>query len=766
MTTTKNNRNAERKTERRRPNDEAVRLHQAETLLNVSRAVAAYETLDEMLEMLIEITTSEVDADRGTIFLNDGATGELYSRIAQGNFQREIRILNDTGIAGHVFTTGEGLIVHDAYKDSRFNPDIDSETGYRTKNILCVPIRTYKGDIIGVVQALNKRRGRFTRADITILSAMTTEAAIALQSTQFIERMEKTRLQEREFVDIVSDLTSEIDLGTLLQKVMAEATRMLKADRSTLFLNDKKSNELFSQVGEGLGATEIRFPNHLGIAGTVFTTGKTINIPHAYADLRFNPSFDKRTGYFTRSILCTPVINNNGKTIGVTQVLNKRGGPFTDDDESRLRAFTAQVAITLENAKLFDDVQNMKNYSDGILQSMSSGVITLNEEGKIITCNAAATRIMGICEDDIINRHYEEYFTGHNAWIVERIQRVDKQHDPDITMDADLKCGEEILSVNLSILPLRSVEDKNLGSMIMIEDISSEKRMKSTMSRYMDPGLTDRLLKGNEDILGGRNATATILFSDIRGFTTLTEELGPQGTVTLLNEYFTIMVQCIHQEGGMLDKFIGDAIMAAFGIPMAHDDDEDRAVRTAIAMITELNTWNVKRLAEGKKPVDMGIGLNTDTIVTGNIGSPKRMDYTVIGDGVNLAARLESACKQYRTRILISEFTYRKLRGTYRVREIDRVLVKGKTEPVAIYEVLDYHTEETFPNLMATVNYFTEGLAQYRQCNWDRAAGAFREALRLHPGDTMSSLYIDRCSQLKECPPDASWEGVWVMQSK
>ncbi len=746
--------------------DEGARLHQAETLLNVSQAVAAYETLDEMLEMLVEITTTEVDADRGTIFLNDFASGELYSRIAQGNFQREIRILNDSGIAGHVFTTGKGLIVDDAYKDVRFNPDIDAETGYKTKNILCVPIKTFKGDVIGVAQTLNRRHGTFSTADMAILSAMTTQAAIALQSTQFIERMEKTRLKERKFVDIVSDLTAEIDLGTLLQKVMAEATRMLNAERSTLFLNDEKTAELFSQVGEGLGAVQIRLPNHMGIAGTVFTTGKTINIPHAYADLRFNPSFDKQTGFFTRSILCTPVINKGGKTIGVTQVLNKLGGPFTDEDESRLKAFTAQVSISLENAKLFDDIQNMKNYSESILQSMSSGVITLNEEGKIITCNAAGTRIMRISEEDILNRHYKKFFTRHNAWIVKRIKRVEKKHIPDITMDADLEFGGERLSVNLSILPLLSVEEKNLGSMIMIEDISSEKRMKSTMSRYMDPGLAGQLLEKGEDILGGKSTAATILFSDIRGFTTLTEELGPQGTVALLNEYFTIMVHCIHQEGGMLDKFIGDAIMAAFGIPIAHKDDEDRAVRAAIAMITELNEWNLTRLAEGKKPVDMGIGLNTDTIVTGNIGSPKRMDYTVIGDGVNLAARLESACKQYLTRILISEFTYKKLRGTYRIREIDRVVVKGKTEPVSIYEVLDYHTEETFPNLMGTVNYFTEGLAHYRQCKWDKAIGSFREALKLNPEDRLSSLYIDRCKHLNECPPDKDWQGIWVMSSK
>jgi len=158
----------------------------------------------------------------------------------------------------------------------------------------------------------------------------------------------------------------------------------------------------------------------------------------------------------------------------------------------------------------------------------------------------------------------------------------------------------------------------------------------------------------------------------------------------------------------MLDKFIGDAIMAAFGTPVAHEDDEDRALRAAIAMVRALNVWNKKRLADGKKAVNIGIGINTDLIVSGNIGSPKRMDYTLIGDGVNLASRLEGLCKQYHANILISENTYRKLRGTYRIREIDWVVVKGKTETVSFYEVLDYHDEQTFPNVMEVVNHLRQ----------------------------------------------------------
>ena len=746
--------------------EEIVRLQQAEMLLNISKTVAAYETLDDMLKILVDMVTEETAADRATIFLNDSETGELYSRVVHGNLHREIRILNTSGVAGHVFTTGKGAIVHDAYSDDRFNRTIDQSTGYKTESILCVPIRTVKGQIIGATQVLNKKQGRFTDEDIALVEAMVMQAAILLQSGQHIERMQAAHQKEMAFIDTVSDLTAEIDLGVLLQKVMTEATNMLNSERSTLFLNDEKSDALFSLVGEGLGAADIRFPNHLGIAGTVFSTGVSVNIPHAYADLRFNPSFDRQTGFFTRSILCVPVVNKTGKIIGVTQALNKRGGPFTGEDEARLKAFTSQISIALENAKLFDDIQNMKNYNESILESMSNGVITLNDEGKIITCNASGLRILGVQSEDIHNRNSEDYFVGPNAWVQEKVLQVEATQSADVTMDADLKFNDEKLSVNVTVLPLSSIEKKKLGTMIMIEDISSEKRMKSTLSRYMDPSLAGRLLDGGEEFLGGKTMTATVLFSDVRGFTTLTEELGAQGIVAMLNEYFTLMVDCIQHEGGMLDKFIGDAIMAAFGIPMAHDDDEDRAVRTAVSMMNQLAEWNGTRLEDGKKPVDIGIGLCTDMVTSGNIGSPKRMDYTLIGDGVNLASRLESACKQYSAHILISESTYRKLRGTYRIREVDRVVVKGQRKPVNIYEVLDYHTDQTFPNLMEAVNYFKEGLANFRNQQWGKAIKSFNESLNANENDKLSRIYIQRCEQMKTHPPGDDWNGVWVMTSK
>ncbi len=743
----------------------AERLRTAQLLLGISDRVAGLESLDEILGTLVSLTSDQLGAERSTIFLNDERTNELYSRVAQGNITRRIRMLNNVGIAGHVFQSGEAVLIDDAYSDDRFHREVDQQTGFTTRSVLCVPIRTVRDKVIGVIQVLNKAEGNFTPEDTRLVESMTRQAAVALQGAATIERMRESRTQEMEFLDVVADITSDIEIKSLLQKVMAECTRMLDAERSTLFMNDPKTSELWSSVGEGLDAIEIRFPNHLGIAGTVFTSNKSVNIPYAYADLRFNPSFDKQTGFFTRSILCTPVVNKHGRTIGVTQVLNKRGGPFTAEDESRLKAFTAQIAIALENASLFNDVQSMKNYNESMLESMSSGVVTMDEDGRIATCNASGQHILGVGAEELLGMPAADYFGECNAWVIGLIEKVEDQGSSEVVMDAELECSDGIHSVNLTVTPLVSGESKKLGSMLMIEDISTEKRIKSTMSRYMDPGVADQLLAGEEDILGGRSVRATILFSDVRGFTPLTEALGPQGTVALLNEYFTLMVEHLSREGGMLDKFIGDAIMAAFGIPVAHDDDEDRAMRTAIAMIRELQVWNAERAKTGGLPVDIGIGLNTDTVVSGNIGSPKRMDYTVMGDGVNLASRLESACKQYSARILISDNTYQGLKGTYRVRDIDDVVVKGKTKPARVYEVLDYHSDESFPHLMEVVGYFGEGRKHYSAGNWDEATKSFEAALSLNPDDALSKMYIGRCEQLRAEPP-TDWDGIWIMKEK
>jgi adenylate cyclase len=618
------------------------------------------------------------------------------------------------------------------------------------------------------MQTLNKRVGNFDESDLELLQDMTTQAAVVLQGLQHYEQIDKIREKENAFLKLMSDINSEFELSRMLMRVVQEITGMLTSERATIFMHDQSTGTLFSRVSAGGEINEIRFPSHLGIAGEVFTSGESMNIPHAYADLRFNPSFDKQTGFFTRSILCVPIVNNDNETIGVTQVLNKKGGVFSDEDEQRLKAFTAQISISLQNSKLFDDVQRVKNYNESMLQSMSNGVLTMDPKGVVVTCNTAALKIWEAGESDFVGKNMQDLVGDDGQWVLEQLEKVKDQNSPQLIADTAFALLGTNKTVNLTLMPLVAAEeDKELGSMIMFEDISSEKRMKSTMSRYMDPVIASQMMDGDaHEVLGGVSAEATVMFTDVRGFTSITEEYGAQGTVSFLNDYFSLMVDCITKEGGMLDKFIGDAIMACFGLPIPHEDDPDRAMRASIGMIKTLWEWNQARLDKGLKVVDMGIGLNTDMVVSGNIGSPKRMDYTLIGDGVNLAARLESACKSYAARILVSDSTVQQLKGTYRMRAADLVVVKGKTQPVKIYEVLDYHDQVSFPNLMDVVNLFNDGVEAYQAANWNKAIERFNHCLKLNPTDQLSQIYVDRCEFLKSNPPEKEWDGVWVMTSK
>lgn len=734
-------------------------------LLTLGTQISLAKNLDEVLENCLEVMTRAINCDRATAFLSDEKTQELYSRVALGNLRHEIRFFNNVGVAGHVFQNRKAEIISDTARCAYFNKDIDTKTGYNTRNIICVPLFNEKNKIVGIIQCLNKIHGDFTPYDLDLLERLSNYAAPAIERAVTTDELLSEQKKEQLFQQTIVNISSEINLSILLNKVMKEVTTMLSAERSTLFLNDTKTNELFSELGQGLDKFQIRIPNDKGIAGAVFQSGTTINIPYAYADMRFDPSMDQKTGYFTRNILCSPIINKKGERIGVTQVLNKKGGIFTHADEARLAGFTSQISIALENAKLFDDIQNIKNYNEIMLESMSNGVITADENSIIQTSNLAALALLQSNVDTLKGKPLSDVFSNENVWVLQVLEQTQQSHKSNFMMDQPLNIHDQLLSVNLTTYPLINSKNINMGSMLMFEDISKEKRLRTTMSRYMNPTLATQLIDSGELVLGGKSGVGTVLFSDIRSFTLLSEQLGPEGTVNLLNSYFTLMVDCINEEDGMLDKFIGDAIMALFGVPIKHDDDPDRAVRCAIQMIKTLQAFNHDREKQQLLPVHIGIGINTDQIVTGNIGSPKRMEFTAVGDGVNLASRLESACKQYGTQILVTEYTMNALKGTYRNRKIDQVIFKGKTEPVFIYEILDFHTAETFPNMMETLNYFQSGLELYTIGKWIEAIKMFQASSDLNPHDQLCHLYLERCRFLQENQPD-DWQGIWVMTEK
>jgi adenylate cyclase len=305
------------------------------------------------------------------------------------------------------------------------------------------------------------------------------------------------------------------------------------------------------------------------------------------------------------------------------------------------------------------------------------------------------------------------------------------------------------------------------------------KFLKATFENYLSPTLIDQMYESKQvPKLGGAEAVCTAYFTDIQGFSTFSEKLGsPTRLVELLNEYLSGMTDILMEHGGTLDKYIGDAIVAVFGAPLHLPDHADKACLTAIGMQKKLEALRAKWKSEGDKwpeivhMMRMRIGINTGNIVTGNMGSKKRMNYTMMGDPVNLAARLESASKQYGIFTMISNATFDLLGGRYDTRELDKITVMGKTEPVTVYELFDEKGKSP-QHVMEIAGLFGEGLALYKNQEWDKAVEIFTKSAKLEQAwrpdqkTSPSRLYIDRCQAFKASPPGADWDGAYKLKSK
>ncbi|MDB9528566.1 GAF domain-containing protein [Oscillatoria sp. CS-180] len=627
----------------------------------------------------------------------------------------------------------------------------------------------------------------------------------------------------------ISSLEQSLELEKTLQSVMAEARDLMNADRSTLWLIDEAKNELWSKVKSGDEQTlmELRIPADRGIVGFVASTGETLNIPHAYQDPRFDPSSDKITGYQTRNILCMPVFDSSSKLIAVTQLINKKQGSFNSSDEEFMRAFNIQAGIALENAQLFENVLVEKQYQKDILQSLSDAVISTDMSGRVVTINDAALELLGCPEstddsDRTLRDAWEQQLVNRYVWEIIPIEKLQfrledsletgaKHYVPEQTLkmaapittamlanqppapaDALLLLPDlsdpdqfwpwghkhdtvpfnrrqvQILerSINLTVNPLTNPEGGVRGGLLVLEDISQEKRMKTTLYRYMTPGVAERVMALGEDMLmRGERREVTVLFSDIRGYTTLTENLEADKVVEMLNAYFETMVEAVFTFEGTLDKFIGDAIMAVYGAPLPLQNHAWAAVQSALDMRQRLVTFNEERVAQSQPKVRIGIGISSGEVVSGNIGSQRKMEYTVIGDGVNLSSRLEGVTKQYGCDIVLSEHTYELCKDKIWVRELDKTRVKGKTQPVSIFELLDFKKNPLDQTMQDFLELYQEGRTAYTSMQFKKAIKIFEKAAELKT-DRAVGIHINRARAYLNNPPPPDWDGVHTMTTK
>jgi len=299
-----------------------------------------------------------------------------------------------------------------------------------------------------------------------------------------------------------------------------------------------------------------------------------------------------------------------------------------------------------------------------------------------------------------------------------------------------------------------------------------KRRVRRTLERYVSKDVVKEVLDNPASFfnsLSGVRKPVTVLFSDIRGFTTLTESGDSAALVKQLNEYFQEMVGAVFSHRGSLDKFIGDAVMAVWGnidVPgMTTKDGAQQAVATALAMKRSLRKLNDDWKARNMLHLEIGIGINHGEVIVGNLGCQEKMDPTIIGDPVNLGSRLEGLTKEYHLDLLLGEQMAPFVGDTYILRTVDFVAVKGKTKPVDVFTVMGDGAAQTV-SMPVWLARYEDGVRLYRERKFSEAAVEFQECLRKQPDDYLSSMYLKRCQALIENPPDESWNGVFVMTKK
>jgi adenylate cyclase len=567
----------------------------------------------------------------------------------------------------------------------------------------------------------------------------------------------------RQMIEVNSSITSEIDLDTVLRRIVEGTSRILGAERSSLFLYDKRKEQLTTLVAEGVEERKIRVPADKGIVGRCFQTGAVQIVEDPYADPDFLSEHDKSSGFRTRNMIALPLITRDGRKLGVLQALNRiGGGSFDRSDAESMRAFSAQAAVALDNAQLFEDVTQSRKYSESVLRSMSNGVVTLNRAGIVTGLNDAACTILDIAPDKVAETDWQEYIAVKNPAVLEEIRNVAQTLTSKTLLDIDiLTVPGNSISINLSIVQLMGEDQQQDGWLLIIEDISQGKRLEGAMRRFMTQEVMDQVLGQESDALFGAACSASVLFADIRGFTSIAEALSPRATVDMLNEIFTDLFEAVAEAGGVLDKYIGDAVMAVFGAPLSRGDDALNAVAAALRMQEMMALLNARRAERGERTLGLGIGVASGEVVAGTIGSPKRMDYTVIGDSVNLAARLQDLTKTYRCGILVCARTAGLVADRCAVRELDTIRVRGRDALEHLFEVITPRAGVSEPALSASIERYQTGRARLARRDWEGAIEAFDEALAHVPDDGPARLMRDRAARAMSDPPAADWDGVW-----
>ncbi|MEW7281262.1 adenylate/guanylate cyclase domain-containing protein [Aquimarina sp. 2201CG1-2-11] len=706
--------------------------------------ITANKKILQEVNTLLEQISTILQVERSTFFLLNKEKSTLESLVAQGIDNIIISVPIGKGIVGTMFEQESAFIENNVQENILFEKSYDEQLRFITKSTLCVPVFNEAGIPIGALQCLNKKTSTFTQKDITILSSFASATALIVKNSELHFASEHIKNNFSTLLEVFTAISSELELNALIQLIMNKAAEITKADRSSLFLVDEETGELWTVFAKGLENKIVRTKK--GIVAQVAKSKKASIVNDPYNHPYFDPSIDKKTKYRTKSILSVPVFNAENKVLGVVQAINKYEDGFDTDDLDILIGFASQIRITIENAKLFDQIQNMKNYLNVLVQNLDNAIVSIDTSYRIKTINDTFYTMFGLDrKNDLTNTHIDDLnnvLKSQFAYCKETLNTGKKVYRDNLKV---LINTQKSITINVSVLPMLDANGNIIGVICVFNDISKEKRIQSNLSRYIPQHLVKEVMsKDNLSLLKGKYSKCSVLFSDIRNFTSLTEEFGAIQIVELLNKYFEAMIGAVYKYNGILDKYIGDAIMSVFGVPYANISDTKNAVGCALDMFDILAGLNQQNI---KLPLlNIGIGISTGNVVSGNIGSEKRFEYTVIGDSVNLAARLESATKIYNVDLLICEETYKEIKEDFHCREIDTLQVKGKQAAVKIYTVSGHKTTPLSKIQLHFNNAFSLGLFYFRNKQYPKALHSFNEANILIANDGPTKVFIDRCT--------------------
>jgi len=490
-------------------------------------------------------------------------------------------------------------------------------------------------------------------------------------------------------------VNSTLEIDEVLQVVMDTIIRLTEAERGFLMLRDEQG-EMSIRTARNWEKASLN-QNESSISRTVvqrvIQSGEGIITTNAREDPRFGGQ-ESIIAFNLRSILCVPLMVKND-LIGVIYADNRiRTGIFSEPERDLLIAFANQAAVGIENARLFsslkrtlEEVTELKNLMDDVFASIVSGVITADVQDQVTLCNRAAASILGRVPAEIVGRKLNEIIPVFADEIQPHMNSVRESDQPVVGLELSQSMpprGNVDWRLNLS--PLKDAGQKTQGVAIVLDDLTERKRLEAQrrlFERMVSPAVIDQL-DPNSLQLGGKRTDITVLFADVRGFTSFSETQEPEKLVSILNRYLGAMAEAVLSQEGTIDKFMGDAIMAWFNAPVPQPDHTLRAVKTALAIRARFEGLYLELPKEAH--LSFGAGIHYGDAILGLIGTDRRLEYTAISDSVNTAKRLQE--NSAKNQIIISRAAYERVKDEIEVKPIVPVAAKGKTAPLEVFEVL------------------------------------------------------------------------------